>query len=113
MPIGRMLSTKTAIHVVDLAAGPDLFEQRIPEVIAAVELGDDRTILAVPMWKEDELIGAFGFTVRTFARLPTNRSRWSRTLPLKQSLLSRTRGYSTNCAREPNRWKRSLRSCSN
>jgi GAF domain-containing protein len=59
MPIGRMLSTKTAIHVVDLAADQTYFEQRIPEVIAAVELGNVRTILAVPMWKEDELIGCF------------------------------------------------------
>src|SRR5262249_27882044 len=58
MPIGRMLSTETAIHVADLAADQSYIEQRIPEVIAAVELGGVRTFLAVPMRKDNELIGA-------------------------------------------------------
>jgi GAF domain-containing protein len=53
-PTGRMLSTKTAIHVVDLAADQSYIEQRIPEVVAAVELGGVRTFLAVPMLKENE-----------------------------------------------------------
>ncbi len=70
MPIGRMLSTKTAIHVVDLAADQSYIEQRIPEVIAAVELGGVRTFLAVPMLKDNELIGALSLSrqeVRPFA----------------------------------------------
>jgi GAF domain-containing protein len=62
MPIGRMLSTKTAIHVVDLAADQSYIEHRIPEVIAAVELGSARTFLAVPMLKDNELIGALSLS---------------------------------------------------
>ena len=58
-PIGRMAATKTVIHVVDLAAEPGYIEQRKPTIVAAVELGGVRTILYVPMLKENELIGAF------------------------------------------------------
>jgi GAF domain-containing protein len=70
MPVGRMLSTKTVIHVVDLAADQSYIERRIPEVIAAVELGSVRTFLAVPMLKDNELIGALSLSrqeVRPFA----------------------------------------------
>ena len=58
-PIGRMVATKTVIHVVDLAADPAYIDQRTPITVAAVELGGVRTILYVPMLKENELIGAF------------------------------------------------------
>jgi GAF domain-containing protein len=70
MPVGRMLSTKSAIHVVDLAADQSYIEHRIPEVIAAVELGSVRTFLAVPMLRDSELIGALSLSrqeVRPFS----------------------------------------------
>ena len=56
--IGRMLATKTVVHVPDLAAQPAYIEQREPEIVAAVEIGHTRTVLAVPMLRESELIGA-------------------------------------------------------
>ena len=55
----RMVATKSAVQVTDLAADPDYVERRSPFIVAAVELGDVRTVLAVPMLKENELIGAF------------------------------------------------------
>ena len=55
----RMVATKSAVQVTDLAADPDYVERRSPFIVAAVELGGVRTVLAVPMLKEDELIGAF------------------------------------------------------
>ena len=58
-PVGRMVATKTVVHVADLAAEPGYIEQRDPAIVAAVELGGVRTFLAVPMLKENELIGAF------------------------------------------------------
>jgi GAF domain-containing protein len=58
-PVGRMLSTKMAIHIVDLVADQSYIEHRVPSVVAAVELGGVRTLLAVPMLKENELIGLF------------------------------------------------------
>ena len=56
--IGRMLATKTVVHVPDLAAQPAYIEQREPGIVAAVEIGHTRTVLAVPMLRESELIGA-------------------------------------------------------
>ena len=54
-----MVSTKSAVQVTDLAVDQDYIERRSPFIVAAVELGGVRTVLAVPMLKENELIGAF------------------------------------------------------
>jgi class 3 adenylate cyclase/putative methionine-R-sulfoxide reductase with GAF domain len=56
---GRMLATKEVVHVVDVTAEPGYGDKSDLGALAAVELGGVRTILAVPMWKEDELIGSF------------------------------------------------------
>ena len=56
--IGRMLATKAVVHIADVAA-TQAYEQRVPETVAAVELGGVRTILGVPMHHEGELIGSF------------------------------------------------------
>jgi GAF domain-containing protein len=58
-PIGRMLATRTTVHVADCAAEPLYTEERDPAWVEGVELGGIRTLLAVPMLKENELIGAF------------------------------------------------------
>ena len=57
--IGRMVTTKMVVHVADLAAEQAYIDQRSPQYVAAVELGGVRTFLAVPMLKENELVGAF------------------------------------------------------
>ena len=54
-----MVETKTAIHVIDVAADPEYLERRTPSTVAAVELGGVRSFLSVPMLKENELIGSF------------------------------------------------------
>jgi GAF domain-containing protein len=61
-PVGRMVATKTVIHITDLAADHVYIEQRTPTAVAAVELGGVRTILYVPMVKENELVGAFALS---------------------------------------------------
>jgi two-component system, NtrC family, sensor kinase len=58
-PAGRMVATKTLVHVADYAAEQAYIEQRDPATVAAVELGGVRTYLAVPMLKENKLIGTF------------------------------------------------------
>ena len=57
--VGRTIATKTVVHVADVAAEEVYTEQREPNYVAAVELGGVRTFLAVPMLKENELIGVF------------------------------------------------------
>ena len=58
-PAGRVAVTKTVVHVADLAAEQAYIGQRDPATVAAVELGGVRTFLAVPMLKENRLIGTF------------------------------------------------------
>jgi GAF domain-containing protein len=110
MPVGRMLATKTTVHVADLAAEPVYTEERDPTIVAGVELGGIRTLLLVPMLKENQLIGVFSLYRRRSVPLPTNRSPWSRTLPPKPSLPSRMRGCSANFMKEPINSRRSPRS---
>ncbi len=57
-PVRRMINTKAIVHVVDNAA-TEAYAEREPIAVASVELGDTRTLMAVPMLKDDELIGAF------------------------------------------------------
>ena len=57
--VGRTIATKTMVHIADIAAEEVYTEQREPNYVAAVELGGVRTFLAVPMLKENELIGVF------------------------------------------------------
>ena len=57
-PLGRLVATKAVVHIANLA-GESLYTEKLdPNVVAAVELGGIRTFVAVPMLKEDELIGA-------------------------------------------------------
>ncbi len=53
---GRMLASRAPVHIADLAVDRSYLEGN-PPTVAAVELGI-RTTLAVPMWKEDELVGS-------------------------------------------------------
>ena len=56
MPSGRVARTKQVVHVADMTA-EEAYISRDPEAVAAVELGGIRTLLVVPMLKEQELIG--------------------------------------------------------
>jgi signal transduction histidine kinase len=56
-PTGRMLATRSLIHIVDLAVDQAYLE-RNPPTVAAVELAGIRTVLVVPLWKDSELIGS-------------------------------------------------------
>jgi signal transduction histidine kinase len=52
------MATKKVVHVADLAAEQGYIERR-REYVASVEAGGVRTYVAVPMLKENELIGVF------------------------------------------------------
>ena len=57
-PTGRMIANKKVVHIADLRA-EKAYADRDPWIVAGVELGGVRTVLMVPMLKENELIGAF------------------------------------------------------
>ena len=57
-PTGRMIANKKMVHIADLRA-EKAYVDRDPWIVAGVELGGVRTVLMVPMLKENELIGAF------------------------------------------------------
>ena len=67
-PISRMLMTKSLLHFEDLTTERDYLERN--PIVAAVELAGARTVLVVPMLKENELVGALLFArqeVRAFS----------------------------------------------
>ena len=54
--IRRVIESKQVVHLVDLSA-EQAYADRHPETVSAVELGGIRTVVYVPMLKENELIG--------------------------------------------------------
>jgi len=55
-PAGEVIRTKQTVHVADMAATQD-YSERHPAMVDAVELGGIRTVVIVPMLKDNELIG--------------------------------------------------------
>jgi two-component system NtrC family sensor kinase len=56
--LGRVAVTKQTVHIADVTAEPAYVEGE-PIFVAAVNLGRFRTILNVPMLRENELVGCF------------------------------------------------------
>jgi GAF domain-containing protein len=58
VPLSRMARTKQVVHVADITT-EGAYIERDPLAVAGADLGGYRTLLAVPMLKESELIGGF------------------------------------------------------
>jgi GAF domain-containing protein len=56
--LGRVAITKQVVHVPDITAEQAYYLERDAVRVASVELGGYRTLLAVPILKNDDLIGA-------------------------------------------------------
>ena len=56
--LGRVATTKQTVHIADVTVEPAYVDGE-PIFVAAVNLGRFRTILNVPMLREDELVGCF------------------------------------------------------
>jgi GAF domain-containing protein len=56
IPMGRAISTKQPVHVPDARADP-AYVERFPGMVGLVELGGGRTLLIVPMIKENDVVG--------------------------------------------------------
>ena len=82
--LGRARETKQTVHIIDVTKDPAYVEGE-PVFVAAVNLGRFRTILNVPMLKENELIGVIRHLPPGGPRRsPTSRSSWSRTSPTRR-----------------------------
>src|SRR5262249_41809054 len=55
--LGRIVETRQTVHIVDVKTEPAYVDGE-PIFVAAVNLGGYRTVVSVPMFKENELIGA-------------------------------------------------------
>ena len=98
LPLGRIIATKQAVQIDDAKATKSYIEGE-PLVRTGVDLGGYRTVLAVPMLKNDELIGAISIRrqeVRPFTDKQIELV--SRTSLNKRSSPSRTPACSTSCA---------------
>ena len=60
--LDAVMKTGRTVHVSDLAATQGYLE-RHPRTVAAVELGGIRTVVAVPMLRGDELVGASSISI--------------------------------------------------
>jgi two-component system, NtrC family, sensor kinase len=59
VPLGRVAITKQPVQIADVLAD-QAYIDRYPGMVAVADLGGARTLLQVPMLKENELVGAFG-----------------------------------------------------
>jgi GAF domain-containing protein len=71
VPLGQVASTKQVVHVAD-SRELQAYIDRDPFVLSAADLGGYRTIVCVPMLKENELVGAISI-YRSDVRLFSNK----------------------------------------
>jgi signal transduction histidine kinase len=57
LPLARLAASKSVVHVADFRA-EQVYLERHPPTVELVEVGGARTLLCVPMLKEEDLIGA-------------------------------------------------------
>jgi GAF domain-containing protein len=69
-PLSRVVATRTMQHITDITSEP-AYLARDPSFVPMVEVAGARTLLVVPLVKEDKLVGAIGIyrqEVRPFTR---------------------------------------------
>ena len=59
IPMGRVARTKQPVHIADVLAD-QAYIKRYPGMVGVADLGGARTLLQVPMLKENELVGTIG-----------------------------------------------------
>ena len=79
-PISRVIKTSQVVHIIDYRTDQAYLDHD-PLAVAGVEIGGIRTLLVVPMIKDDELLGVIKFFIKRFAPSPTSRSSWLRISP--------------------------------
>jgi len=97
MPLARVAESKAVIDIPDLAA-EQAYIERDPRMVALVEAAGARSLLGVPMLKENELVGAIAIYRQEVRPFTEKQIEGSRTSPPKPSSPSRTFACSMSCA---------------
>jgi two-component system, NtrC family, sensor kinase len=58
-PLGQVIRTKQVVHIADLRTNPAYLEGS-PGIVALSNIGGARTLVTVPMLKDDQLVGTIG-----------------------------------------------------
>ena len=56
--LARIVRDRTVVQIADIAAG-DAYRNRFPRAVAQVELGGARTMIGIPLIKDDAVLGIF------------------------------------------------------
>ena len=91
--LGRAMAIKQPVQIADILEELDPLDARAAQL---PKLAGARTVLAVPMLKENELVGAIVIYRQEVRPFKTSRSSWLRTSQPKPSSPSRTRGCLTS-----------------
>ena len=70
MPLARLAATKQLVHIADITATPS-YQRRFRPLVELADLGGARTLLLVPMLKEQRVVGAIALCrreVREFSK---------------------------------------------
>ena len=94
--VGRALRTKQTAQIDDLAAGRGYVE-RDHLITATVDIGGGRTLVAVPMIKEDEVVGAITIYRQEVQPFTPKQIELVENFAARPLSPSRTRGCSMNC----------------
>ena len=95
--LGCIASTKRTVHIADLTT-EKAYRERDPLRVVSVDVLGARTFLAVPILKDDILVGAIVIYRQEVRPFTDNQIDLSRILRRKPSSPSRMRGCSMNCA---------------
>ena len=98
-PTGRMIANKKVVHIADLRA-EKAYADRDPWIVAGVELGGVRTVLMVPMLKENELIGAFSVYRQEVRPFTDSQIALGQNFAAQAVIAIENARYSVNCANE-------------
>jgi GAF domain-containing protein len=82
-PLARLIETKEPVHVADLRSEPAYKASSFAPLVTLIDSGGARTLLLVPMLKDNTLVGAISIYRREVRPFSASRSSWFTILPIR------------------------------